>query len=78
MAGNLQPHGLQSESLGQAIQEERRRDAIEASMVQRLAQIAGLQAIAAAQDRLVEEGEHGTGLLAGSAADVARSSQRFD
>ena len=78
MAGNLQPHGLQFESLGQAVEQHRRRDAIEAAVVEGLAQIAGLQVVAAAEDRLVQEREHGLRPFAGRAADLAGSPQRFD
>ena len=78
MAGNLQPHGLQLESLGQAVEQQRRSDAIETAVVEGLAQIAGLQVVAAAEDRLVQEREHGLGLLAGRAADLAGPAQGFD
>ena len=78
VAGNLQPHGLQLEALGQAVEQQRRGDAIETAMVECLAQIAGLQAISAAEDRLVQEREHGLRPFAGRAADLAGSAQRFD
>ena len=78
MAGNFQPHGLQFEALGQAVEQQRRRDAIETAVVEGLTQVAGLQVIAAVEDRLVQEGEHGLRPFAGGAADLARTAQRFD
>ncbi len=47
-------------------------------MVEGPAQVAGLQVVAAAEDRLVQEGEHGLGPLAGCAANLAGAAQGFD
>ena len=78
MAGNFQPHGLQFKALGQTVEQQRRRHAIEAAVVECLPQIAGLQAVAAAEDRLVQEREHGLGPFARSAVDLAGAAQGFD
>lgn len=78
MAGDLQPDGLQFKTLGQAIEQQRRRHAIEPAAIEGLAQIAGLQTIAAAKDRLVQEREHGLCSFAGSAAHRAGSAQGID
>ena len=47
-------------------------------MVECLAQIAGLQVISAAEDRLVQKGEEGLGSFAGRATDLAGTSERLD
>ena len=78
VAGNFQPHGLQFKSIGQTVEQQRRRDAIETAAVECLAQIAGLQVVAAAEDRLVQEREHRLGPFAGRAADLAGAAQGFD
>ena len=78
MAGNLQPHGLQFKPLGQTVEQQRSGDAIETAVVDGLAQIAGLQVVAATEDRLMQEREHGLRSLAGRTADLAGAAQGFD
>ena len=78
VARKLQPHGIQFEAPGQAVEQQRGRDTIETAVVEGPAQVAGLQVVAAAEDRLVQEGEHGLGPLAGCAANLVGAAQGFD